>query len=119
MKIAAFAIFVAIAAGFAGTADATPKKALGDYSKLCKDEHFACLNDCQRNYPNSSDADMMVCFKVCEDWLDDSCDVVFPKAKRARDGVKRPGNKGVLDPGPQKRPKPRPEVAPKAEELIE
>lgn len=59
-------------------AAAGPKKALGDYSQVCKDEHLRCLNQCQENY--SAEADIRACFGVCDDWLDTACDVVFPKA---------------------------------------
>jgi hypothetical protein len=92
------AVIFAVAGFFATQAAvASPKKALGDYSKLCQDEHLKCLNDCQNNY--SSEADIRACFGVCDDWLDDACDPVFPKALKIRPGtVLAPLDGGVIEP---------------------
>jgi hypothetical protein len=82
--IASGAILMAAGLLVAEPAAATPKKALGDYSQVCKDEHLRCLNDCQKNY--SSDSDIRTCFGVCDDWLDTACDVAFPKAMKNQSG---------------------------------
>ncbi len=83
------ATLVAIAvAGAVSAADARPKKALGDYSKLCADNHLECLQQCQKNY--TSDKDIQICFDVCDDWLDNSCDKVFPKTAVIAPGTKAP-----------------------------
>jgi hypothetical protein len=94
VALAASMIAVAMAPGKAVLA--APKKALGDYSQTCQDEHLRCLNQCQKDY--SRDADIRACFGVCDDWLDDACDKTFPKARVKLPESVRPPDGGVLEP---------------------
>ncbi|MGH6922244.1 MAG: hypothetical protein ACRED5_00610 [Propylenella sp.] len=82
-----------------GTAPASPKKALSDYSQFCQDAHLKCLNDCQAGPPigYTKEADILACMKVCDDWLDDACDRFRPKT-RVQAPV-RPSLGGTIDPG--------------------
>lgn len=96
-RLAAAAIALLFASTLADTASAGPKKALGDYSQICQDEHLRCLNDCQKNY--TANADIMTCFGVCDDWLDNACDPVFPKALVRNPGSVKPPLGGVIAPG--------------------
>ena len=82
-------IFATLGVLAAQPAAAGPKKALGDYSTVCQDEHLRCLNQCQTDY--TADADIRACFGVCDEWLDEACDVVFPKAAlKLQPGTVRP-----------------------------
>jgi hypothetical protein len=107
--VAAFALALVIA--FVGSAAAGPKKALGDYSKVCQDEHLKCLNDCQTSYPDDKDA--LTCMGVCDDWLDDACDKVFPKALVRNPATTRPPAGGVLEPAAKPGLPFRPKAAPR------
>ena len=95
-------------AALPGAASAGPKKALGDYSQFCQDAHLECLNDCQAGPPRgySSEADILACMGVCDDWLDDACDRFRPKALVRTPESVRPPLSGVITPGqiaPQRR----------------
>lgn len=100
-RFALGAISFLFAVGLTETASAGPKKALGDYSQICQDEHLSCLNDCQKRAGDFSwsNADLMTCFGVCDDWLDNACDPVFPKALVKNPGSVKPPLGGVITPG--------------------
>ena len=96
IRLGLVASLVAFAVAPPDRAFARPKKALGEYSQVCKDEHLRCLNQCQENYPKESD--VLTCMGVCDDWLDD-CDTVFPKQSvKLPESARPPAGGGVLEP---------------------